>query len=220
MELLRQGSYDAIGRIFQEQNIGYVIINHELLPKKARIFLDAYDFMTLQGDEYRKVILGEKIRDFGIRYSMYSINAKYATPTIFLSSDIEGPLSKVTQVDFRNVRNNMYEVSLTDMSSSVELVMLKPYNKLWNVYIVNGSKSKRYDTDHVPAYNFGNAWHIDPVDVAAKFPDLVYKTDDDSYRIDLEIRFIPELYTIPAIILSILSVIGVVLYMTVHLWKK
>ncbi len=219
-ELLKKGEYDAIGRILREQNIGYVIVNHEQLPQEALIFLDAYDFMTLQGEEYKKAILGEKIRNFGTRYSIYTLNKKYALPTVFSAPDIEKSSSQIVPVEFQKLQDNSYEVNLKGASHAAELVFLEPYHSLWNIYVAHAGESRRYDADHKAAYRFGNAWHIDPAAIAAKFPDMVRKSGDNAYDIDFEIRFLPERYTVPALIVSIGSMITAAVFVGKHIWEK
>lgn len=214
MELLKQREYDAIGKIFQVQNIGYVIVNHEQLPKKALVFLDAYDFMTLQGEEYKKAILGEKIQDFGNRYSIYSLNKKYAMPTVYTA-----PLSKVP-VEFQKLSGNLYKVRMREVSLASELVLLEPYNRLWNIYVLKDGVRRRYDTEHTDAFNFGNAWKIDPKELAEKFPDSVKTSGEHEYDYDFEIRFLPEMYTTPVFIVSIVSMILAGIYMVIQIWKK
>jgi hypothetical protein len=219
-DLLKLGELDAVARIIQSQNIGYVIVNHEVLPAEARVFLDAYDFMTLQGERYRSMILGEKVRDFGSRYSLYTLNQKYALPTVFSTPDIAKSPPETASVTFEKLQDNSYSVGLKEASDASRLVLLEPYSGLWSIYLARGDTRIRYETIHEAAYNFGNAWHVDPVDIASRFPDMVHESSDGAYDIDFEIRFLPERYTIPALALSVLTMVAAGFYSAKRIWAR
>jgi hypothetical protein len=219
-DLLKLGEFDAAARILKSQNIGYVIVNHEVLPAEARVFLDAYDFMTFQGEQYRDTILGEKIRDFGSRYSLYTLNKKYALPTVFATLDITRPQQQATLVTFEKLSDNAYSVGLKEASGASQLVLLEPYSGLWSIYLARGDKRIRYETIHEAVYNFGNAWHVDPAHIASRFPDMVHESSDGAYDIDFEIRFLPERYTIPALALSVLTMVAAGFYSAKRIWAR
>lgn len=138
LELLRNGSYEDIGEIFATQNIGYVIVNHEVLPDEGRIALNGFDFMDLQTPEFFETILGGKVRDFGGRYSLYEINEKFFLPTISGADT------------FRKLTDGSYEVVMSEVPT--QLVLREPYNRLWKI--------AGYPSPLPTEDGFGNVWEI------------------------------------------------------------
>ncbi len=148
LELLKNRSYEDIGRIFGTQNIGYIIVNHELSTPEAFARLEKFDFMKLQTGDFQKTILGEKIRDFGSRYSLLAINTKFFVPTVSGASA------------FQKLPDGAYEVMVAD--APTQLVLLEPYNRLWKLEENNGQEtvSNKQETISRLAYGYGNAWEI------------------------------------------------------------
>lgn len=205
--LLRSKDYDAIGRVFQKQNIGYVIVNKETLPKKALVFLDSYPFMSDQNDEYKNVILGEKIQDFGMRYSLYRINPRYYTDTVFFMSNLGDSLIKDEPVSYtyKKIHSGLYEVVISAMTKPVRLILTEPYSRLWNLQLINIDNKVNLPIKNTIAYDFGNAWEIAPSTLMTQYPKYVVKGKDGSISLKLHIQFLPDLATKPAIIISVAS---------------
>ncbi len=139
LELLKNNLYEDIGRILGTQNIGYVIVNREILPPEGRNALNGFYFLDLQTEEFFITILGRKIQDFGNRYSLYTINEKFFIPTVSGASA------------FQKLPDGSYEVTVTD--TPTQIILREPYNRLWKI-------------EHLPppqatADGFGNAWEID-----------------------------------------------------------
>ncbi len=203
--LLRIKDYDAIGRIFQKQNIGYVIVNNEKLPKKALEFLDSYPFMSDQNDEYKNVILGDKLQDFGTRYVLYRINQKYYTNTVFFTKDIgDYPIADETiSYTYKKVRSGLYKVTIVGITKPLKLVLAEPYNRLWKLQLANSNNLVKLPIENVKAYDFGNGWEIDPYTLKTKYPEYVIGEADGSISLKLHIQFLPDLVTKPALIISL-----------------
>lgn len=139
LELLRSESHSEIAGILAGQNIGYIILNNEVLPQEGRTTLNGFEFMDLQTDEFFEAILGEKIRDFGSRYSLHTINDKYYLPTVSGADS------------FRKLPDGSYEVVVGN--APVELVLREPYNRFWKI----DDFAPPMPTDD----GFGNQWQID-----------------------------------------------------------
>ena len=141
LELLREGSYEQVATILGQQNIGYIIVNHETVPAEGMAFLNGFNFMGLQTEEFFAEMLGEKIADFGSRYSLYTINEKYYLPTV----------SGATA--FKKFPDGSYEVTVSEEELPTQLVLLEPYDPLWKIEGVSTPSSM--------IYRYGNAWEID-----------------------------------------------------------
>ncbi|KKR03416.1 MAG: hypothetical protein UT26_C0001G0020 [Microgenomates group bacterium GW2011_GWC1_39_12] len=214
-KLFKAKEFDAIGRILQKQNIGYVIVNNDTLPEKALIFLDAYSFMSNQNEEYKKFILGEKLKDFGARYSLYRINPKYDTNTVFLTTVIgEYPVPD-NSIHFKKIRSGLFEISIPAITKSTKLVMMEPYNHLWKLQLLGKNTKINTRIENTMVYGFGNAWNIDPIALKVQYPGYVVKANDGSYSMRLQIQFMPDLITKPAVIVSIVSFIIVLILLCI-----
>ena len=214
-KLFKEKEYNAIGRILQKQNIGYVIVNHEVLPEEALIFLDAYSFMSDQDEEYKKIILGEKIQDFGARYSLYRIHPKYSTETAFLTTTIgEYPVPNKT-VRFKKIRSGLFEITIPAITGPINLIMMEPYNRLWKLQLLGNNSKVTVPIENIMAYGFGNAWNIDPIALMVKYPGYVAKGEDGLYSMRLQIQFMPDLVTKPAVMISVVSLIIVLVLLCI-----
>jgi len=204
LELLKTRAFTDVGHILQKQNIGYVILNHERIPNGGYDVLNNFHFMEYQDETFIKTMLGEKIRDFGSRYSLYAINKDFFLPTVFVApqkddSSLQGGYQSV--ISQKN-DDGSYDVSFNPPSEQMKLVLLEPYNRLWEI---TTSESRMAKKNRVvapePAYGFGNAWDI----------------RDQS---NIHIQFWPRNWTMPAFFISILAVVGSITYIGITLWKK
>ena len=211
MNLLIEKDFESIGHIFQEQNIGYVIENHEYLPDKALTYMNAYGFMASQSAEYKTALVGPKIRDFGTRYTLYRINPAYAAPTVFLTGEITDHITQVQNVAFTQRNDTVYEVDLVGLSSPANLVFLEPYNALWRLSLINDNRVMMLTDKPTLAYAYGNSWHIDPAALQQRYPEFI-QSDGSSYHMRLRISFWPDRLTIPALIISIIFAVGIIIY--------
>lgn len=211
LELFRNHSFEAIARILQDQNIRYVIVNHEPMPTQLFNTLNNYDFVAYQSKEYQKVLLGSKIRDFGSRYSLYNINNSFSSPTVFLTNTTHGDITNVHTVQFNKIKSGIYEATLSDVSQPMELVLLEPYSNLWQVELVQGNKLQIIKPVQQVAFNFGNAWEIDPKQIIRQYPQFIERNKDSTYTIHVFIKFWPAAITKPAGIVSIVGVGGAIL---------
>lgn len=180
LDLLTNRSYSELGTIFASQNIGYVIVNHEELPSQGFASLDGFNFMKMQNTQYRDEILGEKVKDFGDRYSLYTLNNKFAVPTVFLSKTIEGKPAADQKVVFRELSNGDYDVTIDSIAEPMQLVLLESYSNLWKVRITHGNVT--ISPNPTPAFGYGNAWSVRPV--------------GDTSPVYLQIHFWPNTFTL------------------------
>lgn len=186
LELLKNHLYEDVGRILAAQNIGYIIINREQLPAAGLSSLDLFDFMELQTPEFQSALIGKRIRDFGSRYSLYAINEKFFIPTV----------SGATE--FKKLPNGSYAITISEASVPAQLVLLEPYNRLWQLRYTSGNGQEAINR---LAYGYGNAWEID---------------QPGQYRIE----FWPRKLVWPAVIISAVAAVGSLLYMLIVSKRK
>jgi len=215
MDLLKNKAFSEVGKIYQKLNVGYVIVNHEYLPPQESNTLNQFDFINNQNNEYKRAILGTKIRDFGNRYSLYAINETFKGTTVFLTDSVTTFRVASRPVSFHKDSNAEYDVFLKDLSKPMILVVLEPYNSLWKLRLVTNGRVQNINTAHMTAYRYGNAWQITPGDIATKYPEFIVRQPDGNYTLHLQIYFWPNKFIIPSIILSILSFAAAVLFSVV-----
>lgn len=199
LELFKQKNYAEILSILASYNIGYVITVNGKLPDAVEKQLDLFSFMTLQTEEYRNTLLGSKLYDFGM-YSIYSINPEYAFPTAFLTNNTVDIRSPKQEVAFRQTKTNTYEVMMSPENDFQSLVLLVPYHVLWNVSLPKAGEGNISVTNHRAAYEYGNAW------------DIQWK-ENSVTPVTLTVTFIPDRFTIPSVAVSVLVLIGCVVYL-------
>lgn len=141
--MLQQGKFTEVGNMLKQQNVGYVIVNNEKAPLSVPFVLEQFDFMKSQTEQYKKTILGEKIRDFGSRYSLYAINPEFRSPAVFLSD---------AEIPFRKSSDGAYDIGPFTTSGKTNLTLMEPYSRLWTLAPPQG-------TD-VMAYGYGNQWAL------------------------------------------------------------
>lgn len=219
LDLLRDGQYDAIGKIFQTQNIGYVIVNHERIPQEGYQALNGFNFIGYQTDRFRNTLIGEKIQDFGARYSLYTINKNYFSPTVFTADSSDSLSPNPNPVQFKRLFNGDYELTL-ETSKATYLVFLEPYNRLWELQLVSGSHTRVLKAVQTMAYSYGNAWFIDPVRIASQYPKFIQKQSDNTYVMHIRILFVPRRYTKPALYISIISMVIATLSIAYAIFKR
>ena len=175
-DLLRNREYEEIGNILKRLNVGYVIVNHEKVPEGSPFVLEQFDFMKYQTEDYAKAILGEKIRDFGTRYSLYTIHRNYSSPTVFLTEDTQDNQADNSRVVFTRTPEGAYDIGPFNVSGTTNLVLMEPYSRLWSLERLDGYKHATVQGDSRLAYGYGNAWALDsetvgpaPVHIRAEF---------------------------------------------------
>jgi hypothetical protein len=208
--MLQQKKFDAIARILQEENVGYVIENHEQIPPVAYAFLGQFNYILFQTEAFKNIITGEKVKDFGSRYTLYKINNKFSAETLSVSDMNGNPIEG--SIAYRKGKNGTYDVTLKNIPSRVYLVMLETYHPLWQVQLVKDNQMQAFPFHHSAVYSYGNQWLIDSAAVDAIFPSYVSHNKDGLYTMTIRIRFLPSLYVTPSIILSVVSAFAAIIY--------
>lgn len=219
LALLNDKDYIAVAKILRSQNIGYVIVNHEKLPTTALAFLDQYDFMSSQGVAYSNIILGRKIQDFGTRYSLYTFNYTYRLPTAYTTDQIPPESDKVVPVNFQKLPGNTYVIRLSNIRSATSLAVSEPYSPLWEVSVVSGTLAHVLNVPHTSILQYGNVWTINPSLLDKIYPTMLTRHQDGSYDITLRVQFFPEQFVLSGIIISVISMVGSIIYIGIRRYE-
>ncbi|MFZ5535461.1 MAG: hypothetical protein ACOY3M_04935 [Patescibacteria group bacterium] len=164
---IKERNYEAVGKIFQELGIRYIIVNKQRLPASSANYAlwlwGSNKLDTLQDDEFINHMTGNVIASFGDRYELYEINPAYITDVLYLTAS----LSEVQLNDnFSYVKNNEgeYTVTINNADKVQYMVLLEPYYRTWRIYLED--KQGKYTIPYMTGmntrvYDYANAWKID-----------------------------------------------------------
>jgi len=187
--------------------IKYIIINNTLDTKiRESRYLFSSSMYEKQMGGFKKEILGKKIRDFGSRYSLYSIIDKYKTDKLFTTDNIN-EFSDIEEVKYEKKQSYEYNIKISNLSGKKYLVFLDPYSKGWNIYLQNSS-GVLLPFKNIISYRYGNSWLLDTDYIKRNFSKTSYEQNKDgSINFNLRLYFYPQKFTFFANLISILSVI-------------
>ncbi len=203
-ELLKQkiitGKISEVLRILQKMNIEYIIINNDISDDLKNSYLYKYnETINLYEEQkkYEKIILGEHIKDFGQRYSLYKINNSYESKLIYLTTNKSEFPTSFENIDFKRESINNYTIKIKTLNKTQYLVFLDPYNDGWELLLNN----KELRTNHTIIFDYANSWELNN--------ELFNKTNN----ITLTLYFRPQEYVKPLITLSIITVTLILLFL-------
>jgi hypothetical protein len=136
---ISQKNYGALFNLLGTFNIQYVILNKDINKELQDSYLYSYlspaDIYTDQmNPDFLNGILGEKVADFGDRYSLYKINDKYASKTLNLG-DANVATTTTGSIEFKKINDNQYQIYIKDLATSTPLTFLSSYSKFWDLYL-------------------------------------------------------------------------------------
>lgn len=221
-ELILEKKYDDIGKFMQKMNVKFIIVNHNISPdlQKSYFFKTSGELYGAQQGDFLDIILGEKVRDFGNRYSLYKINDRFANEKIYTTDTIERVPHDFSQVSYKKVASYQYEIKVSHLKEKRKLVFLDPYHKLWelnfkldNTTFIKGS--------HDLVFDYANGWVMDPENIKQIFPEKYYqKNSDGSIDLDLVLYFEPEKYIFPGALVSGITLLGCLAYLGYNSTKR
>ena len=201
---LADKNYDVIGKLYQENNVGYIILVTETLSATRKKYLFDLDLFEKQNDEFTDAIVGEKIKDFGDRYSLYTINSNYGGQKIFISDTKESLTTSDVTLSFRKKNSSTFDIELPNFQGVKYLVFKETYNSGW----------KLFDTT-VPS---GNALERTNYEVRSNANIFEVNGATDSNK-KITLFFVPERYSVIGEVLSIMT-LGIVIVFLVRSGKK
>jgi hypothetical protein len=195
---IRNRRYASAGRIFQRYNVGYVIVNNTLSDELQKSYLCGEGLCLMQDAEYKQVILGDKVRDFGSRYSLYTINKDFSSEKMYISDSIQS-VHATKPVTFTRINPREYRVHLENIKKNDFLVFLDAFSPAWHFYSPDAKTQIPFGT-HIQAFNYANAW---------------IATTDTVGGLDLLLRFDLGLRYYLLLAVSILSLVAGSIYIFV-----
>lgn len=188
--------YDEVGKLFRLLNIKYVVINNQAdtLPSDIQSFLYYIRGMReIQNDEFKKEILGKKLKDFGGRYSLYEINDNYNGKKIYTAASLNSYPPNESPVYYEKLSDLEFNVVIPNLKGSTNLVLQDLYSKNWLIDIYSGSTIKpyKYKLGNSVFNNFANYWNINDSEIRKSFPKEYYKENSDG-SISVKLKLIYE----------------------------
>jgi len=228
IELLMDGEYEEFALNMQKMNARYVVVDKQILPEQMKSYLYDMDrkYLNFQNDEYKNIILGDKIKDFGSRYSLYLINEKYLSDRIYLTENYNDIPSDFENVEYTKLSSYMYGIRIRNLETSQKLVFMDPYYEDWVLFLQKNENKKIYKKgENVIVHGWANGWEIDSDLIIEDYGEKYYQLNEDG-SMDLEfiLYFEPERYNNFLYKINIMSYVVfmmvVVLYFTYVLINK
>lgn len=225
-DLIMHKKYEEVGRFYQKKNIKYIIVNKNIPDDWKTSFLYTVskpgDLYKAQDGEFRKNILGDKIQDFGNRYSLYHINPKYENEKLFLTDSENIFPEKTDNVQYVKRASYKYKVNLR-LDSVKILNFLDPFHKMWKLYLIPSdsknsnisfiNKKSIFDDTHEEGFDYANSWRVDPNYIKSNYSKEFYKENSDgSIDVEFVLYFLPQTWGILAVCVSGLGLLISLLY--------
>lgn len=156
--LLKDKEYDQLGSILQKFNVKYIIVNHTINDDLKNSFVYSEGLYYLQNEDMLSKLVGNKIEDFGQRYSLYQINEKFENEKIYLTGNIEEiPNSNNDNIIFKKINSHLYDIDIKDTKNGGNLIFLDPYLEGWKLVSDNGVD---FLNDHFVSLGYANGWKL------------------------------------------------------------
>lgn len=174
---LKEKDYNQIGKILQKFNIKYIIVNHTISDELKTSFVYSDKLFYLQGEDMLNQLVGQKIKDFGQRYSLYEINRHFNNQKIYLTANTEviAPDNN-DNLTYKKVNTYLYEINIKNLNDNESLIFLDPYLQGWKLTNNNLNLSDR----HFVALGYANGWNLSSLNQKVSNVDLklYFRTHD------------------------------------------
>ncbi|TSC88389.1 MAG: Uncharacterized protein G01um101416_57 [Microgenomates group bacterium Gr01-1014_16] len=190
---LENMDYGAIGRLLRQYNVRYVIVSNSTPEDLQNTFMFSDGLFALQPPKFIASLIGNKIKDFGSRYSLYEINPKYRSEKIYISDSPATFANHGAKLSFKKNAAHSYDIEISDLTGQHSLIFLDPHLKKWQL-ITQSGKQLAFNIHHV-VFDYANMWEIDPRVIKSDFPVSDYQImPDGSLRLKLKLYFQPYDY--------------------------
>jgi len=217
-------NFKEVGLFFQRMNVKYIIVSNNVTDEIKKSYLYAYysrgDLYNAQDKNFKKTVLGRRIKDFGRRYSLYEINNDFKNEKIYLTDNLNVIPHDFSKVRYEKLASYKYEIKIKNLRDEEYLVFLDPYQKQWNLYF--SMKNKPLLTgSHKVVFDYANGWLIDPEKIKKDLPEEYYHLNPDrSIDLVLTLYFKPYDYFYTGILVSSITGICLILYLIYELVTK
>lgn len=206
LNMLRKKKYTEVGKIFQILNVHHIIINNDTIPTWGKNHLNESGELELQNDEFKSVILGELVRKFGDRYSLYQINSSFSNETLFTAEMPEGYPIIRNPVSYKKVSEGIYDIKMNFPGNTTNLYFQESFSPYWKLESTDG---RTIVSNHTRVFDFGNMWKV------SKRSKIVLN-GQYSFRLLFE----PTVLITPSYVLSIGALVMCLLYVVVKSVKR
>jgi len=216
-EYLYEDKYNELMLLFQKMNIKYVIVNKDIPLELQESYLysskvkgDLYEFQNK--DEYLKILLGEKIKDFGNKYSLYKINYNYLSEKVIISDDADKLASDKDAVFYRDNATE-YRVEISNVKNvNYYISFLDPFQSEWEMIEQNTNYKI---SNHKQIFDYANQWTITSEDI-----DNISKNPNYKGKLEFKIYFRPAQYQYILYIISGTTLILCLGYLGYAFYRK
>lgn len=194
---VRNKDYETLGKLLQSLNVKYIILNKDVPVDLQNSFVYAEGFYYAQDEPFINSFLGEKIADFGSRYTLYRINRNYTSEKIYLTDNLSSVPDMFDNLTFSRKASHLYEINISSsaVKENTYLVFLDMNLKGWKLLDQNGKEVGIRST--TSPFGYANAWQISP-DMFA----------DNNGDINLTLFYDPYRYYWPVLMISVSAFIG------------
>jgi hypothetical protein len=201
---LREDKHIELMELLQKMNVQYIIVNNDIPLELQKSYLystkNEGDLFTQQNNrEYLDVLLGEKIKDFGNKYSLYRINPSYLSEKISVNNTSDKFISD-RDIIFKKNNATEYEIAINKIENKNYYVsFLDPFQSGWELIEVN---TKYKIKQHKQILEYANQWEISSEDIKNI-------TQSQSYGGALKFRLYFKSATYQPILYGITAITGI-----------
>lgn len=204
VDALYNNDYKTVSENFRKLNSKYIIVKNEIPETIANTYLynaGEGSIFYHQGEAFKEVILGDKIKDFGKRYSLYKINDKFKNEKIYLTSNINVFPESFPDVFYEKNKSYEYTVQIRNLKKKENLIFLDAYHKQWDLLFRDREIFLGGGQQFV--FDYANGWEIDPELIKENYESKITRIHDDgSIDLDITLYFQPQKYMLIGLIIS------------------
>lgn len=165
-ELINDGNFDEVGKIFQQLNVKYVVVDNSEKPEERKNFLyggDGLPLLEMQNDDYYRTMLGDEITNFGERYKLYYINNKFKNEKVILTSDVNEIFSTYQAVGYRKIDSEHYSLEFKNGVDKY-LIFLESYSPFWKLTLADKHiPTNAINANHFQVFGYANGWDLSKI---------------------------------------------------------
>lgn len=210
---IEEKEYEAVGFYLQKLNVEYIIINHDIPKDLQQSYLFSKKLYSAQNNKaFYDVLLGDKVKDFGKKYSLYTINDVFSNEKVYLTKNINQFPIDFTKVKYEKKASYEYNVQVNNLANKSYLIFLDPYHKQWELRLSNNKKFA--NGSHIPIFDYANGWLLDPEYIKKNVSKNDYHINENgSININIKLYFKVQDYFIPAILVSAIALFGCIAFL-------
>ena len=221
---IQNANDDEVGKFLQQVNTKYIIVNHlALTVSQQNFFFGGQNKPVLisQNDMFYQALLGDKVADFGLEYSVYKINQKYNNEKIYLTTDYSKFPTNFSNLRIKKESNDMYTITISRLSSDTKLVFLEPFNTDWDLSIIGQKGNIPFaQNKNKLVFGYANGWDISLNDLKKIGPQYFYLNQDGTINVTLQLSFAARKYNTITYFISLLSWVVSLGYITYYYGKN